>query len=291
MLPWLRDRPLTLVRAPDGVEGSGTSRRPHRPTPRRGSGRSGSRRPSAKRDVDYVVCDDAATLAWLGNQAALEFHPAPVRADRLDRPDLLVVDIDPPEGAFDAAVEAALLVCEVLDDLGVAFGVKTTGGQGPPRRGADRAPRGPGRASPRRRAADCPRGLAPAGPDHRRVPQGGAGRPRDAGSVAQRHGRDPGRPLLPARPAGRRGLLPARAGRAGLRLAPRLHGRERAGAARPAGAPALAGARGRAAPACRRRSCARSGRPRGARRCRRTRAGRVRLWAAPSPGAAGSAPR
>ena len=79
----------------------------------------------------YTVCDDAATLRWLGNQAALEFHPAPVRADRLDRPDLLVVDIDPPgDDAFEAAAEVAGLVLEVLDDAGIAPLVKTTGGKG-----------------------------------------------------------------------------------------------------------------------------------------------------------------
>jgi bifunctional non-homologous end joining protein LigD len=130
MVPWLRERPLTLVRAPDGVEGQRYFQKtaPTYAPPWVRTVRIPA--PSAKRDVDYVVCDDAATLAWLGNQAALEFHPAPVRADRLDRPDLLVVDIDPPEGAFDAAVEAALLVLEVLDDLGVPYGVKTTGGKG-----------------------------------------------------------------------------------------------------------------------------------------------------------------
>ncbi len=86
--------------------------------------------PSAGRDVDYVVCGDAATLAWLGNQAVVEFHPAPVRRDRLDRLDLVVVDIDPPERAFDAAVEVTRLVLEVLDDLGLPSGIKTTGGKG-----------------------------------------------------------------------------------------------------------------------------------------------------------------
>jgi bifunctional non-homologous end joining protein LigD len=86
--------------------------------------------PSAKREVAYTVCNDEATLAWLGNQAALEFHPAPVRRDRLERPDLLVVDIDPPDGAFDAAVEVALLVLEVLDDLGITPLIKTTCGKG-----------------------------------------------------------------------------------------------------------------------------------------------------------------
>lgn len=130
MLPWLRDRPLTLIRAPDGVDGQ---RYFQKDTPAYAP--SWIRTvtipaPSAKRDVAYTVCNDAATLAWLGNQAALEFHPAPVRRDRLERPDLLVVDIDPPDGAFDAAVDVAFLVLDVLDDLGLSTLVKTTGGKG-----------------------------------------------------------------------------------------------------------------------------------------------------------------
>lgn len=130
MLPWLRGRPLTLVRAPDGVEGQRYFQKDlpkHAPPWIRSVVLPA---PSAGRDVRYVICDDRQTLAWLGNQAALEFHPAPVRADRLERPDLLVVDIDPPDGAFDAAVEAAGLVLEVLADLGLSSGVKTTGGKG-----------------------------------------------------------------------------------------------------------------------------------------------------------------
>ena len=130
MLPWVRERPLTLVRAPDGVGGKQYFQKAV-PTYAPDWIRTVRiEAPSAGRDVDYVVCDDRATLLWLGNQAALEFHMAPVRADRLERPDLLVVDIDPPEGAFDAAVEVALMVLEVLDDLGMATGVKTTGGKG-----------------------------------------------------------------------------------------------------------------------------------------------------------------
>ncbi len=130
MLPWLRDRPLTLIRAPDGVDGQ---RYFQKATPAYAPAWIRTvtiPAPSAKRDVAYTVCNDAATLAWLGNQAALEFHPAPVRRDRLDRPDLLVVDIDPPDGAFEAAVEVAFLMLDVLDDLGLMTLVKTTGGKG-----------------------------------------------------------------------------------------------------------------------------------------------------------------
>ncbi|MEO8423669.1 MAG: hypothetical protein ABI595_07105 [Actinomycetota bacterium] len=112
MLPWVRERPLTLVRAPDGVGGKQYFQKavPTYAPPWIRTVRIPA--PSAGRDVDFVVCDDRATLLWLGNQAALEFHPAPVRVDKLERPDLLVVDIDPPDGAFGAAVEVAQMVLD-----------------------------------------------------------------------------------------------------------------------------------------------------------------------------------
>ncbi|HET8527167.1 MAG TPA: non-homologous end-joining DNA ligase [Actinomycetota bacterium] len=130
MLPWLRDRPLSVIRAPDGVDGE---RYFQKNTPKYAP--SWVRTvtipaPSAGRDVAYTVCNDADTLAWLGNQAALELHPAPVRRDRLERPDLFVVDIDPPDDAFEAAAEVALLVIETMNDLGLEPLVKTTGGKG-----------------------------------------------------------------------------------------------------------------------------------------------------------------
>ncbi|MET0799575.1 MAG: non-homologous end-joining DNA ligase [Actinomycetota bacterium] len=130
MLPWLRDRPLTLVRAPDGVGGKRYFQKAASSYAPEWIRTVRIPAPSAGRDVDFVVCDDRATLAWLGNQASLELHPAPVRADKLDRPDLLVVDIDPPDGAFEAAVEVAGLVLEVLEDHELTSGVKTTGGKG-----------------------------------------------------------------------------------------------------------------------------------------------------------------
>jgi len=129
-LPWLRDRPLTLVRAPDGVGGERYFQKAASSYTPAWIPRVTIPGPSAKRDVDFLVCNDRPTLAWIGNQAALELHPAPVRRDRLDRPDLLVVDIDPPDDAFDAAVEVARVVLDVLDEVGVGAGIKTTGGKG-----------------------------------------------------------------------------------------------------------------------------------------------------------------
>ena len=94
-----------------------------------------------RRDVAYTVCNDTASLTWLGNQAALEFHPAPLRRDKLERPDLLVADIDPPGDAFDAAVEVALLVLEDPRRPGARDAGQDDGRQGPAHRGADRAAR------------------------------------------------------------------------------------------------------------------------------------------------------
>ena len=130
MLPWLHERPLTMVRAPDGVGGKRYYQKAVSTYAPDWIRTVRIPAPSAERDVDYVVCQDLPTLTWLGNQAVVEFHPAPVRRDRLDRPDLLVMDIDPPEDEFEMAVEVALLVLEVLDDLGLPTGLKTTGGKG-----------------------------------------------------------------------------------------------------------------------------------------------------------------
>jgi DNA ligase D len=129
-LPWLRDRPLTLVRAPDGVAGERYFQKAASSYTPGWIPRVTIPAPSAKRDVDFLICNDEPTLAWIGNQAALELHPAPVRRDRLDRPDLLVVDIDPPDDAFEAAAEVAAVVLDVLDELGIEAGLKTTGGKG-----------------------------------------------------------------------------------------------------------------------------------------------------------------
>jgi bifunctional non-homologous end joining protein LigD len=52
---------------------------------------------SSKRDVTYALCNDVRTLIWFGNQRAIEYHPALVRADDPDHMTHLVLDLDPPE--------------------------------------------------------------------------------------------------------------------------------------------------------------------------------------------------
>lgn len=87
---------------------------------------------TSRREVAYALCNDRRTLLWFGNQRAVEYHPALVRVDRLDRMTHLVLDLDPPAGgdSFPAAVAAARLVRQALDDVGLAGAVKTSGSKG-----------------------------------------------------------------------------------------------------------------------------------------------------------------
>jgi bifunctional non-homologous end joining protein LigD len=86
---------------------------------------------ASKREVAYALGNDRRTLLWFANQRAVEYHPTLFRVPEWDRPTHLVLDIDPPEGdAFALAVQAARLVQQALDDVGLAGAVKTSGAKG-----------------------------------------------------------------------------------------------------------------------------------------------------------------
>lgn len=130
LLPALAGRPLTLRRHPDGITGDGFFQKN---LPRSAPGwltTHPMQADSAGRRVRYLVVTDVDHLRWLAQMAAVELHPMTVRADRDDRPDQLVLDLDPPpEGGPDLA-RAAWWAREVLDDLGLDGLVKATGKSG-----------------------------------------------------------------------------------------------------------------------------------------------------------------
>jgi len=130
LLPALRNRPLTVIRFPDGIKGMSFYQKD---TPKYAPSwvkTISLRAESAKRDVRYPICNDARTLRWLANQACIELHPWLSRIDRLTRPDHLVFDLDPPQDAFERSVQVALVLKEVLDELGLKGLPKTSGGKG-----------------------------------------------------------------------------------------------------------------------------------------------------------------
>jgi bifunctional non-homologous end joining protein LigD len=86
---------------------------------------------TAKRDVNYILCDDLDTLIWLANLAALEIHMPLSRSDARDKPDFVLFDVDPePPATFENGVQIALLLKEKFDQLGLQSFVKTSGKKG-----------------------------------------------------------------------------------------------------------------------------------------------------------------
>jgi DNA ligase D len=129
ILPVLEDRPLSVIRVHRGQEAFMQKNVPRGTPDWVRTLRLWSE--SSRRDVDYALCNDRRTLVWFANQRAVEFHPTLVRADRLDRPTHLVLDLDPPEGAgFAMAVRAALLVRQALEAVDLRGAVKTSGAKG-----------------------------------------------------------------------------------------------------------------------------------------------------------------
>ena len=83
------------------------------------------------RTAEEIVPRDAAALAWMGNLACLELHPHPVRADDLDHPDELRVDLDPVAGIeWSQLRDVARIVHATLDDFGLVGWPKTSGSRG-----------------------------------------------------------------------------------------------------------------------------------------------------------------
>ena len=83
------------------------------------------------RTAEEVVPRDAAALAWMANLACLELHPHPVRAEALDHPDELRVDLDPVPGVeWSQVTEVAAVVHATLTDLGLVGWPKTSGSRG-----------------------------------------------------------------------------------------------------------------------------------------------------------------
>jgi bifunctional non-homologous end joining protein LigD len=131
LLRHAENRPLTLHRFPDGIGEAGfyqQQKSDYFPdwietceTPRAAD---------ARETVEHVLCNDAATLVYLANQAVITLHGWNARAPRFDVPDQLVFDLDPPGDDFAAVRRAARRVAELMQSLGMNPYLMTTGSRG-----------------------------------------------------------------------------------------------------------------------------------------------------------------
>jgi bifunctional non-homologous end joining protein LigD len=131
MLPHLAGRPLVLHRFPDGIGRSGFYQKqaPEHlpdfvPTTTVASG-------NERGSVRHLMVGDVDTLRYLADQAALELHRWLSRADRIKEPDLMVIDIDPPDGVDIAVLRRTVrATADLLEELGLATYLMATGGSG-----------------------------------------------------------------------------------------------------------------------------------------------------------------
>jgi bifunctional non-homologous end joining protein LigD len=131
ILPHLQDRPVTLIRFPEGVRGESFYEKnapKHAPdwvkthrVPRR----------HHEGHINYILINDTETLAWCANLGAIELHPFLHRVPKIDTPTHVAFDLDPGEGAdIFTCLEVALLLKGIFDGLGLESFPKVSGSKG-----------------------------------------------------------------------------------------------------------------------------------------------------------------
>src|SRR5256885_3255200 len=125
----IRRRPFHMKRYPNGVAGDFFHQKRVPPHPDF-VGEQFVQFPSGHSTV-FAVVDNAAALAWVINLGCIELHTWHSRVEEIERPDYLLIDLDPSEGnPWELVREIALVVKEVMDELGLASYPKTSGATG-----------------------------------------------------------------------------------------------------------------------------------------------------------------
>ncbi len=130
MLPYMKDRPQTLIRYPNGIEGESfyqkdvTGKVPDWIKQFPYSSDAGGNR-------NFLVCTNEASLLLIASMGGLEMHPWSSRIQKPDNPDWCIIDLDPSDQTtFEQVIKSAQVTKEVLDDIGVPAYCKTSGATG-----------------------------------------------------------------------------------------------------------------------------------------------------------------
>ncbi len=130
LLHHVRRRPMQMKRYPNGVEADFFYQK-RVPVPHPDWLETVHIRFPSGRTADFPVCNDAASLAWIVNLGCIDLHTWHSRVSDIERPDYLLIDLDPSDGNPWAHVQRiALVVKEVMDELGLASFPKTSGATG-----------------------------------------------------------------------------------------------------------------------------------------------------------------
>jgi bifunctional non-homologous end joining protein LigD len=130
LLSHLEDRPQSMHRFPDGIEHPGFFHKDlvgHHP---RWVKTTRIQSHSAGKSINYLLCQNESTLLYMINLGCIELNPWLSRVGQLDRPDFIVIDLDPDDNPFSEVVEIALAVHKILDQIDAFHLCKTSGGTG-----------------------------------------------------------------------------------------------------------------------------------------------------------------
>jgi DNA ligase D len=130
LLHHVRRRPMQMLRYPDGVNGFRFYQK-RVPEPHPDWLQTVHIKFPSGRAADFPVCDNAPSLAWIANLGCIDLHSWHSRVTDIERPDYLLIDLDPSDGNPWAFVQdIAVVVKEVMDELGLANFPKTSGSTG-----------------------------------------------------------------------------------------------------------------------------------------------------------------
>jgi bifunctional non-homologous end joining protein LigD len=130
VLHHVRNRPMQMKRYPNGVAGEFFYQK-RVPVPHPDWLETVHIKFPSGRTADFPVCQDAASLAWIANLGCIELHTWHSRVADIERPDYLLIDLDPSDGnPWEFVREIALVVKEMMDELGLVSFPKTSGATG-----------------------------------------------------------------------------------------------------------------------------------------------------------------
>lgn len=130
ILPYLKDRPMSLNRFPNGIKGPSFYQKDIKGKAPDWVNKTYPYVTSEGEHKEYLIGDDEATLLWMASLGCIEMNPWFSRVQSPDNPDYCVIDLDPDKNTFDQVVEAAQAVRKVLDDIDVPSYPKTSGSTG-----------------------------------------------------------------------------------------------------------------------------------------------------------------
>ncbi|MEO6522856.1 MAG: DNA ligase D [Mucilaginibacter sp.] len=130
ILPYLKDRPMSLNRFPGGIHGPSFYQKDVKGKAPDWITKTFPYTTSDGEHKEYLVGSDEAVLLWMASLGCIEMNPWFSRVQSPDNPDYCVIDLDPDKNTFDQVIEAALEVKKVLDAIGVTSYCKTSGSTG-----------------------------------------------------------------------------------------------------------------------------------------------------------------